>query len=108
LGHESDESALRGQTGKIRHDYFGSADESSQLAGFLVRPFQEFGKQSEFVQHLHRGRVNGITAKIAEKVGVLLENQNLNAGPGEQESEHDAGGPATGDTAANVLLLHGI
>jgi hypothetical protein len=45
--------------------------------------------------------MNGVPAKIAQEICVLLENQNGNSGSGQEEPQHHAGGTAPGDAAAD-------
>jgi hypothetical protein len=49
--------------------------------------------------------VNGVTAEIAEKIGVFFEDQDFDAGAGEKEAEHHAGGAASGDAAGGLCGL---
>ena len=56
-------------------DRLSEEDWRERLAGraqFLVRALQEFLQNSEFMHHLESGRVNGIAAKVAQKIRVLL------------------------------------
>jgi hypothetical protein len=39
-----------------------------------------------------------VAAEITQEVAVLLQDDNLNPGAGEQESVNEAGGTATGNT----------
>ena len=48
------------------------------------------------------GRVNGVAAEIAKKVGVFFEDENFDAGAGEQEAEHHASGAASCDAAGGL------
>jgi len=41
--------------------------------------------------------VNGVAAKIAEEVGMLLENAYATAGAGEKQPGHHSGGAAADD-----------
>jgi len=43
-------------------------------------------------------------AKIAQEVGMLLQDDDIHAGAREQEAEHHSGGPAAGDAAACVEI----
>src|SRR5207245_9292271 len=56
---------------------------------------------------LERGRVDRVAAKVAQEVGVLLEHEDLDAGPGEEEPEHNPGRPSTGDAAGRRERGHG-
>ena len=58
------------------------------------------GEKSELGHEIEGGRVNGIAAKIAIEIGMLLEDSDVDAGAGEEITGHDAGGPAADDKAA--------
>jgi hypothetical protein len=44
--------------------------------------------------------MNGVAAKIAKEIGILFENDDVDASAGEQESEHHSRGSAAGNAAA--------
>src|SRR5215831_2144408 len=71
---------------------------------FLVRQLEERVQQAELVDHLERGRVDGVAAEVAQEVGVLLEHHDRDAGARQQETEHHAGGSAAGDAAGGGEL----
>ena len=48
--------------------------------------------------------MNGIAAKITQKVGVLFQHQDFDPGAGEQQSQHHPGGTAAGNTATDRNL----
>ena len=70
----------------------------------LVGDRVEFGAQAELVDDVQRRRMHGVAAEVAEEVGVLLEDDHLDAGAGEQEAQHDARRSATGD--AHIRRQH--
>ena len=41
-----------------------------------MRLLQEFIEQTEFVHHLESGRMNGVAAKIAQKIPVFFQNEH--------------------------------
>ena len=47
-----------------------------------------------------------VTAKVAQKIAMLLENNGINAGTREQQPRHHARGSAASDTAARVDTSH--
>jgi hypothetical protein len=65
-----------------------------------VRQRQESLGQPEIVKHLECGWMNGVAAKIAQKIAVFLEHDDVDAGPCEQIAQHRAGRSAPGDAAA--------
>jgi len=46
------------------------------------------------VHHFEGGWVDRVAPEIAKEVRVLLEDNNLEPCAGEEEAQHDAGGPA--------------
>ena len=43
--------------------------------------------------------MNGVAAKITQKVGVLFQHRHIHASASEEIASHDAGGTSTNDTA---------
>jgi hypothetical protein len=80
---------------------FGS-DLHRELAHFLVRAFQELIQQTEFVHHLQRGRVNGVSAKIPQKIAVFFEDDDIHSRSCEQIAKHHAGRTASDDTTLGL------
>ena len=37
------------------------------------------------MQDFEGGRMNGVAAKISQKIGMLLQNDDIDAGPGEKK-----------------------
>jgi hypothetical protein len=70
------------------------ADLAAKLFYLLVRALQEFFEKAEFVHQLESGWVDGVAAEVAEKVGVLFEDEDVDACAGEEETEHHASGAA--------------
>jgi hypothetical protein len=71
-----------------------------------MRPFQELVEQTELVHDLQRGRVDGVAAKVAQKVRVLLEHDDVDARACQQIPQHHPGGTAAGDAASHAHLAH--
>ena len=65
-----------------------------ELAHLLVRQLEEFVEQAQLVHHLERRGVDGVAAKVAQEVRVLLQDDDVDAGARQQEAEHHAGRPA--------------
>jgi hypothetical protein len=47
-----------------------------------------------------------VAAEIAQEIGVLLTDDNIDAGAGEEITEHHTGGTAARDRALGPKLLH--
>ena len=99
LGHEADEFAVHGEMGKVAHRDGEIVDGGADSQKLLMRDAQEIFEEAEFVHEFEGGRVNGVAAEIAEEVGVFFEDEDFDAGAGEKEAEHHAGG-ATSCNAA--------
>jgi hypothetical protein len=46
--------------------------------------------------------MDGIAAKVAQEIRVLLEHDDIDAGTREQEAEHHPGRPAAGNAASGA------
>ncbi|GAA2300497.1 hypothetical protein Scani_22940 [Streptomyces caniferus] len=44
--------------------------------------------ETEFVQQAQGRRMDGVPAEVPQEVAVLLQDGHLDAGPGQQQSEH--------------------
>ena len=100
MRHEREKLAPRWKMSKVgdRHRVF-FADLACYLPQLLVRTFQELLKEPELMHQLERGRMNRIATKVAQKIGVLLKNRDLDARAREQKAEHHAGRPSAYDAA---------
>ncbi len=99
LGHEADEFAVHGQVGKVGNGDGEVVDDRADFAEFLVGNAEEIVEEAEFVDELESGGMNGVAAKIAEKVGVFFEDEDFDAGASEKEAENYTSGPAADDAA---------
>src|ERR1700688_101842 len=107
LGHEADEFAVHGKMGQIRDDDGEIVNGGSDLQKLLMRDAQKIIEEAELVHELEGGRVNGVAAEIAEEVVVFFEDKDFDAGAGEKEAEHYAGGAASCDAAGGWCGLRG-
>jgi len=62
-----------------------------------MREAQEFLWNSQFMQQLQSGWVDGAAEEIAEKVHMLFDHNHRYAGAGEQHPKHHVGGTAAGN-----------
>ena len=63
------------------------------------------------MQQLERGRMNGIAAKIAIEIDVLLQNYDVNSGARKEKPRHHSRRSATHDKAATAGFrnrIHGL
>jgi hypothetical protein len=49
--------------------------------------------------------MNSITPEVAQEIGMLLQNQDVDSGPCQQIGQHYAGGTAASDTTAGLQFL---
>src|SRR5262249_341389 len=96
---------MRGQMREIRNPTERVADLRAEMPHLLVGQLQEFVKESELVHELEGRRVDGVPAEIAEEIGVLLEDDDVQACAGEQEAEHHAGRAAARNATSGAEIL---
>src|SRR5271170_1171606 len=90
---------------EITDPYLLVLNVSIEMRDSLMRPREEIFQQSKLVDHIKRGRVNGVAAKIAQKVRVFFQHHHINARSGEQKAEHHSRRPSSGNAA---LSLNGL
>src|ERR1700761_7432552 len=78
------------------------AELHADVGILLVRELEQVVEDAELVHDLERGGVDRVAAEIAEEVAVLFQDDDVDAGSGEQITEHDAGRPAAGDTTGGA------
>src|SRR5438067_13657011 len=67
-----------------------------------MRALEKFFQQSQLIEQFEGGRMDGVAAEVAQKIGMLLEHADIDASAGEKEAHHHTGGTATGDAAAGL------
>src|SRR5579862_7401321 len=87
LRHEGDEMAPRRQVCEVGDGDLLAAYVSPELLDLLVRPFQKLFEQSEFVHDVERRGMDRVSSKVAEKIAVLFQNDDVHPGPSQQESK---------------------
>ena len=97
LRHQRDELRLGRQMRKIGDRQWCVAKLSGELEDLLVRKLQKLIEPAKFVHHLQCRGMNSVAAEVAKEVGMLLEHRHVDALPGEQQPQHDAGRTTTGD-----------
>lgn len=71
-----------------------------------MRQLQKFLEQTKLVQHLQRGWMHGVAAKIAKEVRVLFENNRVHSRSRQQISQQHARRSAAHDTAGSLKRWH--
>ena len=69
-----------------------------------MRAFEELLEKPKLLEDLHRRWMHRITAKITQKIRVLLHHHRLYTGAREKITEHHAGRAASGNTALNTAV----
>ena len=95
-----------GQPGEIDID-LRALNFHPEGVDFAVRELGEPVTEAQLVEQPQRAGVDGVAAKVAKEVGVLLHHRHIHAGAGEQQTEHHSGRAAAGDDAAGSLRLAG-
>ena len=99
LRHERDEPAMGRQVREVGDLDLDTADDAADASGLLVWPLEELIEQAKLV-HVFQGRgVDRVAPEVAEKVGVLLQHDDVDPGPREQESQDHSGRASAGDAA---------
>ena len=73
------------------HRERGVAHANVDTFRLVMRKLQQLVEQAELVHHFERRRVYRVAAKVAQKIGVLFENDHLDARAREQKAEHEPG-----------------
>jgi hypothetical protein len=63
---------------------------------------QKLLQKTKFMDQLERRRMDGVATKIAQKVGVFFEDNNIYTRASQQEAEHHSS-RATADDAASRI-----
>jgi hypothetical protein len=95
LGNQRDKLAASRNMTETRRFKRIASENSSRRGYLLVRQFQKFFQEPEFVKQLERGRMHSVAPEIAEEIVMLFENRDLYSGAGKQVAEHYAGRAAT-------------
>src|SRR5579864_1095427 len=82
-----------------------ATDLAGKSLDFLMRTLEEVVENAEFMHELERRGMDGVAAKIAKKVRVLFEYENVDAHAGEEKAQHHARGAASRDAAAGAERL---
>src|SRR5437870_1207473 len=67
-----------------------------------MRAFEKIFEETELVHHLERGRMNRVTAKVAQKIRVFLQDYDVDPGARQQKPKHHSRRPTPGNAASSV------
>jgi hypothetical protein len=105
LRHHRDERRGRVQMAQVAENDFLPGNRAARFRQAVMWPLKKTLKHPQFVQYLHRRRVDGVTAKIAEEVSMLFQHQRVDSRTRKQQSGHHPGRPAAHD---HDIMLHGL
>src|SRR5690242_7282113 len=74
---------------EIRYSQRQGTDPGVEARRFLVGELEKILQKTQFVQHIEGRGVDGVPAEVAQKVRVFLQDEDLDAGSGQQEPQHD-------------------
>lgn len=97
LRHQGDVLGARGQMREVCHRDVVIANATRRLCHLGVTNLQKLVEKSKLVEKFERGRVNGVSPKVPEKILMLFKNGNRNARTGQEKTEHDASRTAADD-----------
>jgi hypothetical protein len=66
---------------------------------FLMWQLQQILEKPQFVDDFKRGGVDRVATEVPQKVRVLLQDENIDARAGQQQTQHDSSRTATRDAA---------
>lgn len=64
------------------------SDIGRQSVCFLMRQLQKFFQEIQLVQHFEGRRVDRVAPEVAQKIGVLFENDDFDSRAREQKPQH--------------------
>jgi len=102
LGHEGDVPVAAGQPAEVGQGEVAGVGGDLHDRRLAVGQAEQLPGQPELVEQPQGRGMQRVAAEVAQEVGVLLEHQHLDPGPGQQQPEHGPGRPAPGDAAADL------
>ena len=86
LRHQRDEFATGGQLPEIRECILLAAEICAERGLLVVRQLQKVVEQAELAHDVEGRGMDGVAAKVAQEVGMLLEHDDVDAGARQQDS----------------------
>ncbi|HYC24473.1 MAG TPA: hypothetical protein VEC58_00420 [Roseiarcus sp.] len=99
MRHHGDEVARGRQARKIGERRPKIADPSFEVKDLLVRQFEKSFEQPQFAHEIERRWVDRVAAKVAQEVGVFLQDDDVEACPRQEVARHHSRRTAAGDAA---------
>src|SRR5437762_2320843 len=102
----SNPGPIRPKTAAASSSRLGSLNQNTSIGGDVSsrgsvagRRLQHVAGEAQLVEQFECRWMDGVAADIAKEVAVLLENDDVDAGAGEQETEDGPGGATARDCA---------
>ena len=73
-----------------------------------MRELEKIVQQAQFAHHLEGRGMDRIAAEVAEEIGVLFDNHDIDPGARQEQAGHHSRGAAAGNTAARGNLQAGV
>src|SRR5438876_1238201 len=77
----------------------------AEFLHLLMRQLEKLTEHAEFMHQFKSRGMDRVAAKVTQKIGMLLEHDDINAGASQQETHHHPGRTTADDTATG---LHGV
>jgi len=77
----------------------------ADLTDLLMRALQKCVEQAQFTNRFKSGGMDRVAAEVAQKVSVLLQDEDLDSGPRQQKSQHHSGRATAYDATAELRSL---
>ena len=82
------------------------AEIAGQGRYFLVRTLEKRFEHAELFKHRERRRMDRVAAKVAQEIGVLLQQDGSNPSAGKEQRRHHSGRSAPDDAATGLRIGH--
>jgi hypothetical protein len=105
LRHHRDVLVLPRQPAQVGHLHGALVQLHAGAVEAALGKRSEPGAQTQLVQQRLGGRVHGVAAEVAEEVGVLLQDGDLDARAGEEQPQNHPGWPPADHEAGRALVI---
>ena len=102
LRHQREKLAMGWKMSEVGDLEHVVANLAGKFRHLLMRAPQELLQKTKFMDQLQRGRMNGVATKIAQKVSVLFEDNNIHTRASQQKTKHHSSGASANDAASRI------
>jgi hypothetical protein len=107
LRHHRDEIPPRIEMREIGDGQVAAADQPLNVVHLVVRPLEQPVEQAQLREYPQSRGMDGVAAKVAQEVAMLLEHRHRNARPGEEQARDHARRPPADDNEVLLSPDHG-